>query len=188
MASSSDAKLSDLPQLRRLVTTHNEEGKAIVYKASDFPWQRLDKDQMAFSVVYSTSSFPPDLNNEIDINTHETLMGKGVGLVNPGGTIIRCVDFAPGYRCGMHRTQSLDYGIVLEGSIDMVLDSGEQQKMKRGDVAVQRATMHQWVNTSETEWARMMFVLQDCQPLRVGGELAGENLGKALDFLPPSGN
>jgi hypothetical protein len=63
---------------------------------------------MAFSVVYSTSSFPPDLNEEKDIASHEKLMEKGVGLVNLGGTIIRCVDFKPGYACMMHRTQSLE--------------------------------------------------------------------------------
>jgi len=82
----------------------------------------------------------------------------------------------------------LDYGIVLEGEIDMVLDSGEMEHMRRGDVAVQRATMHQWVNASETEWARMMFVLQDCKAVEVAGEVVGEDLGGGLDFLPPSGN
>lgn len=80
------------------------------------------------------------------------------------------VDFAPASDCMMHRTQSLDYGIVLEGAIELVLDSGETRLMRRGDVAVQRATMHAWRNPSETEWARMVFVLQDCQPLAVGGE------------------
>ncbi|KFY86546.1 hypothetical protein V500_07567 [Pseudogymnoascus sp. VKM F-4518 (FW-2643)] len=188
MASSQNGQLSDLPQLKRLITSHNDEGKAIVHSSKDFPWQPLDKDRMAFSVVYSTSSFPPDLNKDADITTNEALMKKGVGLVNPGGTIIRCVDFAPGYRCGMHRTQSLDYGIVMEGSIDMVLDSGDIEHMKRGDVAVQRATQHQWVNTSKTQWARMMFVLQDCKELEIGGKKLGEDLGKDLNFLPPSGN
>ena len=86
----------------------------------------------------------------------------------------------------MHRTQSLDYGIILEGSVDMLLDSGERQSMKRGDVAVQRATMHQWINTSETEWARIMFVLQDCRPLTVAGKSLGEDLG-GVD-VPTSGN
>lgn len=144
---------------------------------------------MAFSVVYTTSQFPADLNDSADISAHESLMAKGTGLVNPGGTVIRCVDFAPGYRCGMHRTQSLDYGIVLEGEIDMVLDGGEVQRMRRGDVAVQRATQHQWVNVSGGEkWARMMFVLQDCRPLKVGGRELGEELGDDLDFLPASGN
>lgn len=186
MATSTYPQLSNLPRPKRLITSHGEDGKAVVHSAQDLTWQNLDKDQMAFSVVYSTSAFPPNLNKNVDITTHESLMEKGVGLVNPNGTIIRCVDFAPGYRCGMHRTQSLDYGIILEGEIDMVLDSGDVEHMKRGDVAVQRATQHQWVNTSKTDWARMMFVLQDCKPIEVGGEVVGEDLGEALNFLPPS--
>jgi hypothetical protein len=188
--SKTGGSLSDLPPLRRLVTGHDHStSKAVVHSATDFAWQPYDNDQMAFSVVYTTSQFPADLNNDADVQTHESLMSSSkLGLVNPNGTVIRCVDFAPGYRCGMHRTQSLDYGIVLEGEIDMVLDSGDVEHMKRGHVAVQRATNHQWVNTSKTEWARMMFVLQDCKPLQVGGKSLGEDLGKDLGFLPESGN
>ena len=100
--------------------------------------------------------------------------------------MLRCVDFAPGYQCGMHRTQSVDYGIVLEGEIDMLLDAGEVHSMKAGDVAVQRATNHQWRNTSNTKWARMMFVLQDWEPLEIQGKILGEDLGKDLAYLPLS--
>ncbi|KAK3349866.1 hypothetical protein B0T25DRAFT_250557 [Lasiosphaeria hispida] len=183
-----NGKLSTLPQLHRYVTGHNAAGEAIVHTHNDFEWKAYDADQLSFSVAYTTSEFPPDLNGDADVATHDRVMASGaLGLVNPHGTVLRCVDFAPGYACGMHRTQSLDYGIVLEGSVDMVLDSGESHVMKRGDVAVQRATQHQWVNRSKTEWARMMFVLQDCKPLTVGGEVFGEDLG-TNSGLPPSGN
>ncbi|KAK5661587.1 hypothetical protein OQA88_9684 [Cercophora sp. LCS_1] len=181
-------KVSDLPQLHRLITGHNEEGKAIVQSHNDFEWVPYDSGRLAFSVAYTTSEFPVDLNKDKDIDEHKTVVASGnLGLVNPKGTVLRCVDFAPGYACDMHRTKSLDYGIVLEGEVDMVLDSGESYPMKRGDVAVQRATQHQWVNRSKTEWARMMFVLQDCQPLIVNGEEYGEDLNQMED-LPASGN
>ncbi|OHE90786.1 cupin domain-containing protein [Colletotrichum orchidophilum] len=189
-ANGTNQQLSNLPPLRRLVTGHNPStAKAVVHSATDFSWQPYDDNKMAFSVVYTTSQFPADLNGDADIAAHDNLTASNkLGLVNSNGTVIRCVDFAPGYRCGMHRTQSLDYGIVLEGEIDMVLDSGDVESMKRGDVAVQRATNHQWVNRSTTEWARMMFVLQDCKPLQVNGERLGEDLGEDLAFLPESGN
>lgn len=87
----------------------------------------------------------------------------------------------------MHRTQSLDYGVVLEGEIEMELDGGEIKVLKRGDVAVQRGTMHAWRNQSKTEWARMLFVLQGCEPVVVGGERLGEDLGGGLEGLPGSG-
>lgn len=83
----------------------------------------------------------------------------------------------PGLLSPMHRTVSLDYGVVLEGEVELVLDSGETRLLKRGDVAVQRGTNHAWRNTSETEWARMMYILQPCAPLEVGGKKLGEDYG-----------
>jgi quercetin dioxygenase-like cupin family protein len=76
----------------------------------------------------------------------------------------------------MHRTVSLDYGAVLEGEVELLLDSGERRMMKRGDVAIQRGTMHQWINHSETEWCRMLFVLQESKPLEVAGQTFEEEL------------
>lgn len=182
------APISNLHQPQRFITTHNASGQAIVHSHSPFTWTPYDDRNLGFAVPYTTSSFPPDLNADADIAAHEQTVAAGtLGLVNPRGTVLRCVDFAPGYACAMHRTQSLDYGIVMEGEVDMVLDSGESHVLKRGDVAVQRATQHQWVNRSKTEWARMMFVLQDCKRLVVGGKEMGEDLGVIGD-LPASGN
>ena len=180
--------ISDLPQLKRLITTHNAEGKAILHSTSgETTWEPLDENKMAFGMIYSTSTFPASLTDDADIDAHRAIETKGVGLVNPGGTIIRCVDMAPGYRSPMHRTKSLDYGIVLEGEVEMVLDSGESEVMKRGDVAVQRATQHLWINRSETQWARMMFVLLDCEAPVVGGKALEEDLA-GVDYVLPSGN
>jgi uncharacterized cupin superfamily protein len=177
--------VSNLPQLHQFYTGHNDEGKAIVAEHQDFKWTSHADGDMGFSVVYTTSQSPPDLNGDKDIQQHKEVLSKTLGLVNPGGSLLRCVDFAPGYACDMHRTQSLDYGIILEGSVEMVLDSGERYMMKRGDVAVQRATQHQWINTSKTEWARMIFVLQDIKPLYVGEQEMGEDLGDK-PMVPPT--
>jgi mannose-6-phosphate isomerase-like protein (cupin superfamily) len=186
---SPDKQVSDLPQPHRYITGHNDDGKAVVVEHNDFTWRPYDNAQLAFSVPYTTSEFPADLNDDQDLKAHKEVMASDkLGLVHPKGTVFRCVDFAPGYKCQMHRTQSLDYGIVLEGEVDMVLDSGESHSMKRGDVAVQRATQHQWWNKSETAWARMMFVLQDCKMLVVKGEEYGEDLGGHNSDLPASGN
>ena len=76
----------------------------------------------------------------------------------------------------MHRTQSLDYGVVLEGEMEMILDSGEKRIMGRGDLAVQRGTNHAWRNTSDTQWARMFFVLQAAEKVMVDGKELGEDL------------
>ena len=60
--------------------------------------------------------------------------------------------------------------------------------MRRGDVAIQRATMHAWKNVSEDKWARMQFILQDIKPLHIGGEHMKEDLGRGTEGLPASGN
>lgn len=179
----------DLPGPTAYLTGHDQNtGKAIVHSRRPVDWQKYDDDNLAMSVAYTTS-FPADLNDDKDVTTHEEKVKTGkLGLVSGGGTVLRYVDFAPGYTCMMHRTQSVDYGIVLEGQIESVLDSGEVQLMGRGDVMVQRATMHAWRNPSDKEWARMIFCLQDCKPLYVNGERFGEDLGRGTvsTILSPS--
>jgi len=143
---------------------------------------------MAFNQIF-TNTFPASLAENKDVSTHDDIISSGkLGLVHPSGVVCRMVDFAPGYECMMHRTQSLDFGIVVEGSVEMILDDGSKTVMRRGDVAVQRATMHAWKNVSEKEWARMVFVLQDVQPLVIGGKKMGEDLGRGTVGLPKSGN
>ncbi|KAI7083481.1 hypothetical protein KC356_g7557 [Hortaea werneckii] len=180
-----------LPGPTAYLTGHNDgSGKAILHSRRPVEWQQYDEGKLGMSVAFTTQ-FPADLNSNADITSHDAKMaaaGGKLGLVSGGGTVLRYVDFAPGYECMMHRTQSIDYGIVVEGTIVSVLDSGEEQEMKRGDVMVQRATMHAWRNPSPTEWARMIFCLQDCKPVFVGGQRFGEDLGRGTEGVPASGN
>lgn len=149
----------------------------------------MQSDKVGFNVVYTTSEFPASLNANTDIEAYEkTMAGGKLGLVQKNGTVCRIVDFAPDSTPVMHRTQSLDYGIVLEGEIEMELDDGSVTKMKKGDIAVQRGTMHAWRNPSKTEWTRMIFVLQDCQPIVVGGKRFGEDISQGGPDIPASGN
>jgi hypothetical protein len=179
---------TDLPGPTAYLTGHNAEGKAIIHSKRPVEWAAYDDDKLAMRPAYTTS-FPADLNKDADVADHDKKMESGkLGLVSGGGTVLRYVDFGPDYTCMMHRTQSVDYGIVVEGQIESILDSGETQLMGRGDVMVQRATMHAWRNPSKTEWARMIFVLQDCQKLEVAGKALKEDLGDGVDGLLPSGN
>ena len=80
-------------------------------------------------------------------------------------------DFAPGVETPFHRTLSLDHAVLLEGSIEITLDSGESRLLRRGDVVVQRATMHKWRNVSQTQSARLIYFIVDvAQPVLAGGE------------------
>jgi hypothetical protein len=194
MASNDDRPPTDnqlatsLPGPVAYITGHSADGDAIVHSSRPVKWTHHDDGKVVMSVAYTTT-FPADLNNDVDIGKHDARIAAGpMGLVAAGGTVLRYVDFAPGHECMMHRTQSVDYGIVIEGEILSVMGSGETTLMKRGDVMVQRATMHSWRNPSSTEWARMIFVLQDCKPLLVGGQRMAEDLGRGTDGVPASGN
>ena len=180
-----------LPPLRRFVTGHKPDGNATLQSVDEGSWRLYPERGRAFNVVYTTQETPVRLDKDRDLDLHNELIDKGeMPLVNKNGSLLRIVDFAPntdGRQAAMHRTQSLDYGIVLEGRIVMVLDEGEQHLLHRGDIAIQRATMHGWRNPSETEWARMAFVLLASEAFEVGGKSMGEDLGKDMSFLPSSG-
>ncbi|OTB00506.1 hypothetical protein M426DRAFT_236243 [Hypoxylon sp. CI-4A] len=188
-ANGSSQQLSpDLRSTTTYLTGHNEEGKASVHAARPASWKAFEGGAMGFNQIY-TNTFQPDLNGDADIKYHEQVIAGGnLGLATKGGTVCRMVDFGPQYECMMHRTKSLDYGIVVEGEVEMLLDDGSITRLKRGDIAVQRATMHAWRNPSTTNWTRMVFVLQDTQPLIINGKKFGEDYGKGTDGLPASGN
>lgn len=76
----------------------------------------------------------------------------------------------------MHRGESIDYNLVLEGEIELILDSGEVITLRRGDFNVQRCTAHKWKNITDGGKgpARLFNVLVDIKPLVVNGkELKG---------------
>lgn len=89
------------------------------------------------------------------------------------------IDFGPGVESPLHRALTIDYGIVVEGVFELVLDSGERRILRQGDVCVQRATAHRWRNITGngTLPGRMMWVLLDCADVIVGGKKQEGDLG-----------
>lgn len=159
-----DGTSSALKQTRRYITTHDESGKAVLVEESvtseEVKLKRLGN--AAFNVLYHTDQTPVVMQDNNDLKTH--LSTGTVPIAVKGGTVLRMVDIAPGTSSPMHVTNSLDYGVVLEGEVELILedmDKGPRRIMGPGDVSVQRATMHAWRNTSETAWARMLYVLVD---------------------------
>lgn len=92
----------------------------------------------------------------------------------------------PGITSPMHRTVSIDYGVVMIGEVELVLDSGDKQLLKPGDICIQRATIHAWRNPSTTDWARMLYVLAPCQPLKINGKELGEDYGHGMSGVAAS--
>ncbi len=178
---------SSFPQPALHITGHNKKNQAIVYRTTKN--EPTGYDNFWSTNLYVTKGMPVDLNNEADLETSDSVLQSGkLGVALSQGTVVRFADFAPGSIGFMHRTSSIDFGIVTEGNVVLKLDDGSETLMTRGDVAVQRATQHQWDNASQTEWARVMFILQDIMPLTVNGERLKEDLSHADSRLPSSGN
>jgi quercetin dioxygenase-like cupin family protein len=86
------------------------------------------------------------------------------------------IEYAPGRPPRRHRTESIDYAIVISGEIDMELeDESESVHLKAGDVLVQRGTLHNWVNNG-SEPCLIAFILIDATPVAAGDKLLGESI------------
>ncbi|EED22141.1 conserved hypothetical protein [Talaromyces stipitatus ATCC 10500] len=107
-----------------------------------------------FGFLYQTYEFPADLNGEWE----DPILQPQRSLSNENGVVVRVVDFPPKTKTRFHRTVSLDFGIIFEGEMSCYLDNGVELTMRRGDVCVQRGTMHGWENKSDKP-ARIYFVL-----------------------------
>jgi quercetin dioxygenase-like cupin family protein len=143
---------SGLPPIQRVVTGHNELGRA-VFKSEDVsPTKLIPSGDASFLLIWTTETVPADNNDETD-GRH-----RDAGLTLDGGSVIRIVDMLPGKESPMHRTNSIDYGIVLEGEIELELEDGAKKTIRQGGVVVQRGTNHRWRNNAE-QVCRIAFIL-----------------------------
>ena len=150
-------------QVRRVVTGHDAKGRAVV-KIDEVSKNIVSsRPGQTACVVWTTESFP--VNNTG--NADEGLRKVGTTLKN--GTVFRVVEFAPGVAPRNHRTDSIDYAVVVSGEIDMELEDSVVH-LKGGDVLVQRGTIHNWVNRG-TQPCVIAFVLIDAKPVEVDGKV-----------------
>jgi quercetin dioxygenase-like cupin family protein len=186
-----ESKHQESPRLctpSRFITDHDASGLGVFNTSISELLPADVKGNMVFHLGYATTTSPTDFTNQSDIVTYSYLLSNPPGIYIPGGTVMRTVDFGPGCETPMHRTASLDYGVVLEGEIELILDSEESRVMKRGDISIQRGTDHRWKNRSQTEWGRMLFVAHDAKPLEINGKvLEQEQVNYALENGKPSG-
>ena len=157
-------------QVRRIVTGHDTNGKAVV--ASD---ERLTAVSRRIGAnitgceIWSTDRMPVDNSAAADAAQRAGFV-KRYNYVGTGqGTTIRITEWAPGHARFTHRTETVDYAILLSGEIDLELDNVETVHLKPGDVVVQRGTIHTWVNRGSVP-AVTAFILIDARPAEVNGE------------------
>ncbi|KAK4942594.1 hypothetical protein LTR10_017723 [Elasticomyces elasticus] len=156
---------NSLSPISRFVTGHNKsDGSSVFQTDVDCnPPVRQFPGGMEIFDCYMTKGFPVDVAADDDIRTYEHLVQNPPGIVVDNGSAARVVDLPPAYVSPMHRSLSLNYNFVIEGEVEVLLDSGETRILKRGDGLVQRAVKHAWRNTSETDWARITAVVLPVQ-------------------------
>jgi mannose-6-phosphate isomerase-like protein (cupin superfamily) len=158
-------------QIRRIITGHNQEGRAVV--ASDEVLRSLPVTHgvnIEGCEIGSTNQMPVDNSpsgaaaQKAGFVRHYNYVGTG------GGSTFEITEFAPGHTRFAHRTETMDYAIVLSGEIDMELEGDEAVHLKTGDVVVQRGTIHTWANIG-TVPAVLAFIMIDALPVEINGEL-----------------
>jgi naringenin degradation protein FdeH len=192
--------MATLKPIRRVVTGHDVEGKAVVSMDGAPPKVVDDLGQpgLVLSEIWATDDCPAIIDNGKDPTARDLMLRP-----RPLGTVIRVVDIPsetrseegftkemlrnvfdhigagdahdkrPDSHPGMHRTETVDYGIVMEGEVYLVLE-GSEVRLTAGDIIVQRGTIHAWSNRSQ-QTCRIAFVLID-------GKYAGEIKPGASSF------
>lgn len=146
-------------KIRRVVTENNKSGKSVVKWDSEMK-TRAGRSGFEHVLLWATDNLPVRLTDG-DPNTWEL----GTSLAN--GSVFRICQYEPGVAERWHRTDTIDYGIVLAGELWMQLDE-EEVHLKPGDVVIQRGTIHNWENRG-TEPCIMAFILIAAE----GGESTG---------------
>ena len=190
--------------LRRIITTHDStSGRAIFSDAvreqvsfTGFPVPPGKPTTSDYALAYNTTTFPvqglspptstiPESKANLDIKHYHSQLSDPSPLNPPNGTSCTIIEVPPGVGVPMHRTMTLDYGVVIDGATELVLDSGEKKLLKKGDVFVQRGTAHSWRNVTEKKdnsgVLRVFFVFQPIEQVQLGGgKVVGQDLNLSL--------
>jgi mannose-6-phosphate isomerase-like protein (cupin superfamily) len=177
--------LPPLSPLRRIVTGHDAQGRSVIAEDGPSPAQITTPGRDGYRVTNLWRTAPGE-----GVDAPDTIAAHK-GIAPPaGGTVVRIIewpaepedpaelrrqmdrtfaqmypdahrDVQPGEHPGMHRTDTVDYAIVLEGEVVAIMEEGETL-MRQGDMLVQRGTNHAWANRSGKP-VKVAFILVDAK-------------------------
>ncbi|KAF3006951.1 hypothetical protein E8E14_003006 [Neopestalotiopsis sp. 37M] len=169
---------SEQPRIpRRYVTDHNDEGKSVFSSVLDEELTPTAAHGLnVYDAFIAPQQQPAQMASMTDLEAAQVPLSPIQGIARPDATVVRLVDFLPGQPALMHRTVTMDYGVLISGELELKLDSGEARQLQPGDVVIQRGTSHAWRNPHPTNTARGLFVMSPIVPLVVNGEQLGEHV------------
>ncbi|RLM00354.1 hypothetical protein CFD26_108549 [Aspergillus turcosus] len=188
---------------RRIITAHDpKSGKAVFSNAiseqasfTGFPVPPGKPPATDYALAYNTNEFPvkglsppssttPESKANLDIKHFQSQLSQPTPLNPPNGTSCIVIEVPPGSAVPMHRTTTLDYTVIIDGTTELVLDSGEKKILKKGDVIVQRGTAHSWRNVTEKSdnggVLRIFFVFLPIEKVQVESGLIDMDLTLSL--------
>jgi len=163
-----------LPPIQRVVTGHNDEGRACFVAEDVKEPQLVPTGDANFLLLWTTETVPADNNDETDGRERD------VGTTLKGGSAFRIVDMLPGGESPFHRTNSIDYGIVLEGEVELELEDGRKKTIGKHGVIIQRGTNHLWRNATDKP-CRIAFILIEAPPYLHNGQPLEEAKPEQVD-------
>ena len=171
--------------VHRVITGHSSTGKAIIIKddvlspmnVMDNLKEATDSD-IGITLIYRTEENANNLNkrpaSDASFSVSNTVPFKdpyrtNMPIAEPGHANWKIVDFPAGKIASMHRTTSLDFGVVLKGELVLELDDGVEKVLTEHSVIVQRGTIHAWHNRT-AEVARLAFVVLPAETAVINGQ------------------
>ncbi len=150
--------------IRRVITGHNGANVAKVIREGPATNTKVPREGVASTLLWCSDAMPADISIGEKV---EDMGARILGTAPPqNGSRFIVMEFAPGIASEMHRTETIDYIVMLAGEIDMDMDDSTVT-LSAGDIMVQRGTNHAWVNRGK-EPARLAIVLLDAKPLGIG--------------------
>ncbi|KAF8308050.1 hypothetical protein DL93DRAFT_2087463 [Clavulina sp. PMI_390] len=178
----------NLPAVKRVVTGHNEQGQSTPIIVDDTLMSAAGPaNPTKLARFWMTKETPVD--NDDQKTDFKAVAPARFGLIQPNGSHAVIMDLPPGRRGPTHRTSSIDYMILISGSLTLLLDTDAHSSSPDvgttidvpGSVIVQRGTMHTWVNRSTTEWARCIAIIIDAKAVEL--EVDGDGNGEEVNVL-----
>jgi mannose-6-phosphate isomerase-like protein (cupin superfamily) len=143
-------------QVRRVVTGHDSQGRAVV--TIDEIYSKITSARPGHhdALLWTTGAVPADNVDPAD----------GAQRQGTNATVFRIAKYDPGVAPRNHRTETIDYALVLSGEIDMEMDQGSVT-LRQGDALIQRGTIHNWVNRGTVPCV-IAFILIQAKPIKPG--------------------
>ncbi|KAJ4486060.1 hypothetical protein J3R30DRAFT_3697476 [Lentinula aciculospora] len=160
---------SELPPLRRIVTSHDSQGSSNIQTDSQIIFESTPiAPGINIAPIWKVLEGLPTGDNNI---SDDGAKRQIEGLAPANGANVQITELAPGTITPNHRTSSIDCNFLLAGELVLVMENGSETVLTQvGDSVVMKGGMHLWKNPSPTQWCRWMTVLMSADPVVVDGK------------------